>query len=51
VTTEQRDKLKRLGGSVWIRRMIDKAREPRPGTGGEQGSTQIAAMEIEDAEK
>lgn len=25
VTPEQRDKLKRLGGSVWVRRQIDEA--------------------------
>jgi len=29
VTTDQRDKLKRLGGADWIRAKIDKARESK----------------------
>ena len=29
VTMSQRDKLKQLGGSVWIRAQIDKAPEPK----------------------
>jgi hypothetical protein len=28
MTTEQRDKLARLGGPQWVRTRIDKAREP-----------------------
>ncbi len=28
VTTGQHEKLKRLGGSVWMRKKIDQAREP-----------------------
>lgn len=28
MTTEQRDKLLRLGGSAWVRARIDRAREP-----------------------
>lgn len=28
MTTEQRDKLGRLGGAPWVRARIDKAREP-----------------------
>jgi hypothetical protein len=34
MTTDQRDKLLRLGGSPWVRARIDKAREPSGG--GEQ---------------
>ena len=33
MTTEQRDKLQRLGGSPWVRARIDKAREPESDTG------------------
>lgn len=32
MTTIQKDKLQRLGGSPWLRERIDKAREPAPGT-------------------
>jgi hypothetical protein len=28
MTTNQRDKLKRLGGAPWVRDRIDKAKEP-----------------------
>jgi len=31
MTTDQRDKLGRLGGSPWVRARIDKAREPGSG--------------------
>ena len=30
MTTTQKDKLQRLGGSPWMRARIDKAREPAP---------------------
>ncbi len=29
LSAAQRDKLARLGGATWVRRTIDKAREPR----------------------
>jgi len=31
VTPELRDKIKRLGGSAWVRRMAEKAKEPKNG--------------------
>lgn len=30
MTTGQRDKLGRLGGAPWVRKKIDKAKEPEP---------------------
>lgn len=29
LTTEQRDKLQRLGGAQWVRARIDRAKEPQ----------------------
>lgn len=30
MTPPQRDKLRRLGGGTWVRKKIDKARDPEP---------------------